>query len=265
MDAYEFLATNLDIDYVCSDRWVAKCKHWNTKWNVFDRPDINDLNMYSFSKKLSEFTKHRNSSVVVDAGSAYYVISQTISNNRVILPGSQGEMGFAIPASIGVAIADPTMDVLAITGEGSFQFNIQELQTIVQNKLPIKMFVLNNGGYLSIRNTQIKYFNNRFAGVDEESGVSFPECSKVAQMYGIKFYKITTAKELNDLLPIILQEDECCLCEVICPSDEKVYPTAAAQQSPDGSFIGQPLENMSPFLPKQEIKEEMLISLHDEK
>jgi acetolactate synthase-1/2/3 large subunit len=265
MDAKKFLESSLSIDYVCPDWWVSKCEHWKTKWDVFDRPDIKQLNMYSFSKKISQITKDRKSAVVTDSGSAYYVISQTISNNRVIIPGSQGEMGFAIPASIGVSVASDDMCVLAITGDGSFQFNIQELQTIVQNKLPIKIFVLNNGGYLSIRNTQIKYFDNRFSGVDKDSGVSFPNLGDVAQTYGINFYKISNMRDLNKILPKILNDSGCCLCEVICPLDEKIYPTAAAKQTSDGSFTGQPLENMSPFLSSEELKREMIISLYDEK
>jgi len=265
MDAKKFLDSSLSIDYICSDWWVNKCEYWKTKWGVFDRPDIKQLNMYSFSKKISQITKDRKSAVVTDAGSAYYVISQTISNNRIILPGSQGEMGFAIPASIGVSTACDDMCVMAITGDGSFQFNIQELQTITQNKLRIKIFVLNNGGYLSIRNTQIKYFDNRFSGVDKDSGVSFPNLEDVAQTYGINFYKISNMKDLNETLPKILNDPDCCLCEVVCPSDEKIYPTSAAKQNSDGSLIGQPLENMSPFLSSEELKKEMIISVYDEK
>jgi len=181
------------------------------------------------------------------------------------LPAAQGEMGFAIPASIGAHLADPDVNMLAITGEGSFQFNIQELQTIVHNKMPIKIFILNNGGYLSIRNTQIKYFDNRFSGVDPESGISFPECEKIAAAYGIKFYKITNMRELENLLPKIINSSGQCMCEIICPPEEKIFPTAASRQEEDGSLTSQPLENMSPFLSKEEFEKEMIIDTHTTK
>ena len=263
MDAKQFMIKNMSTEYKTLDRWRKRCARWKFKWPVFDRPDIDKLNMYSFSKKLSEITKDVEASVVVDAGSAYYVMAQTMTDNRLILPSTQGEMGFTIPASIGVYLADQSMEVLAITGEGSFQFNIQELQTIVHNKMPIKIFILNNGGYLSIKNTQIKYFNNRFSGVDPGSGISFPECEKIATAYGLKFYKISNMQELNQLLPEIINYKGYCLCEIVCPPDEKIYPTAASKQEQDGRLVSQPLENMAPFLSEKELNEEMIIPLNE--
>jgi len=265
MDAKQFILENMSIDYETSNYWLNKAAHWKKIWPVFDRPDMDKLNMYSFSKKLSEETKGQDAAVVADAGSAYYVMAQSMTDNRLILPAAQGEMGFAIPASIGAHLADPDVNMLAITGEGSFQFNIQELQTIVHNKMPIKIFILNNGGYLSIRNTQIKYFDNRFSGVDPESGISFPECEKIAAAYGIKFYKITNMRELENLLPKIINSSGQCMCEIICPPEEKIFPTAASRQEEDGSLTSQPLENMSPFLSKEEFEKEMIIDTHTTK
>lgn len=259
MDAKEFFVSNMQHDYMTDNSWQEKCLSWKNKWNVFDRQDINELNMYSFSKKLSNLTENINSAIIADAGSAYYVIAQSAENNKIILPGAQGEMGFTLPASIGVSLADKNLNVFGVTGDGSFQFNIQELQTIIHNKLPIKTIVLNNNGYLSIKNTQKKYFKERYSGTDASSGISFPDTSKIAKAYGMKYFRISKPEHLNSVLPEVVKYDSCCICEVMCPEVEKIFPTAASKQNSDGKIVSQPLENMFPFLSDEEFKKEMII------
>ena len=239
--------------------WLDTCQSWKTKWSVFDREDIHELNMYSFSKTLSETTK--DSVVVTDAGSSYYVLAQSLLHNQLILPSAQGEMGFALPATIGAYLANPNTTIIGVTGEGSFQFNIQELQTIVHNNLPIKIFILNNGGYLSIKNTQTKFFNKRYSGTGPSSGISFPDAEKIAYAYGIPFKRISTLKELTQNLSSILNSDTYFLCEVMCPTNETIYPTSATLQTEDGKLVSQPLENMAPFLSKEEFEAEMIIPI----
>lgn len=240
--------------------WLSKCKKWKEKWSPFNRDNIDKLNMYSFSKKLSESSL--TSTVITDAGSAYYVLAQSLINNNLILPAAQGEMGFALPASIGSYLANPESNTVCVTGEGSFQFNIQELQTIVQYNLPIKIFILNNGGYLSIRNTQTKFFNKRLSGESKSSGVSFPDCKKIADAYGILFEKINNLEELNNKFDEIMSSNQPYLCEIMCPHDEQIYPTSATLQTEDGKLISQPLENMSPFLSKKEFESEMIVKIY---
>tara|TARA_R110001599_G_scaffold12675_1_gene59140 strand:+ start:2638 stop:4404 length:1767 start_codon:yes stop_codon:yes gene_type:complete len=259
-DAKDFMINNMLSSYICSTDWVEKCGSWKRKWHPFDRDDIGELNMYSFSKAISELAKGRNSAVITDAGSAYYVLAQTVEDSRLILPSAQGEMGFALPAAVGVHYADKSLDLLAVTGEGSLQFNIQEMQTIVQNNIPVKIFVLNNGGYFSIKNTQKKYFNKRYSGIDKDSGISFPDCSKIAYAYGVEYFKADDSETYKDIISKVLEYDGCCICEVICPPDEKIYPTSAAKQLPDGRMMSQPLENMAPFLSDEEFKQEMIVS-----
>lgn len=259
-DAREFMISNMNLGFRTSTSWQERCLRWRNKWNVFDREDIEELNMYSFSKKLSMLTKDIKSTIIADAGSAYYVMAQSASNSRIILPGAQGEMGFTLPASIGVSIADREQNVFGVTGDGSFQFNIQELQTIIQNKLPIKIIVLNNNGYLSIKNTQKKYFEERYSGTDATSGISFPECSKIAKAYGMKYFLIDKPEDLDYTLQEVVNYDSYCICEVICPEVEQIIPSAASKQNSDGKLISQPLENMAPFLPEEEFLEEMIIN-----
>jgi acetolactate synthase-1/2/3 large subunit len=249
-----------NLDYTNNNNeWISKCIHWKNKWSVFNRENINKLNMYSFSKKLSEVSK--DAIVVTDAGSAYYVLAQSLINNKILLPAAQGEMGFALPATIGAAIAKPNNNIIGVTGEGSFQFNIQELQTIIQNKLPIKLFILNNGGYLSIRNTQNKFFNKRFSGESATSGISFPDAEKIAYAYGFPFTRISNIGELNEKLKTIIEYNGCYLCEIMCPVDEEIYPTTLAVKTEDGKIIAQPLENMAPALSQEDLENEMIISI----
>jgi acetolactate synthase-1/2/3 large subunit len=260
-DINNFIHSNMKLEYKCPSTWVKKCEYWKNKWNLFDRKNIDSLNMYSFSKKLGEITKESKSIVVTDAGSAYYVLCQTLVNSRLIVPGAQAEMGFMIPACIGVSLEAKNNNIIGVTGEGSFQFNIQELQTVVQNKIPIKMFVLNNGGYLSIRNTQTKFFNKNFSGVDASSGISFPDLEKIAYAYGIAFKKISNIEELHLNLKGIIEYNGPYLCEIICPSDEEIYPTSATLKTDDGKMVSQPLENMSPFLSKEDFEQEMIVKI----
>lgn len=257
-----FISLNNNLEYKCPVNWAEKCQYWKNKWNPFDREDIDLLNMYSFSKKLGEIAKDIKLIVTTDAGSANYVLCQTLINSRLILPAAQGEMGFMIPACVGVCLGSKNEKIIGVTGEGSFQFNIQELQTIVQNKLPIKMFILNNGGYLCIKNTQIKFFNKNFSGVDADSGISFPDPEKIAYAYGIPFKRISNIKELNENLKSIIEYNGAYLCEIMCPHDEEIYPTSATLKTEDGKLVSQPLENMSPFLSKEEFEQEMIVKIY---
>jgi acetolactate synthase-1/2/3 large subunit len=168
-------------------------------------------------------------------------------------------MGFTLPASIGAAVASGGKNIIGITGDGSFQMNIQELQTIVNFNLPIKIFVLNNGGYLSIRNTMDKFFNSRYYGTDAKSGLTLPEVSKIGLAYGIPCYKLSTSEDLEEILETILDAEGPVLVDVVCPFKQDMSPSSSAKQNEEGKIVSQPLENMSPFLSEEEFKNEMII------
>ena len=183
---------------------------------------------------------------------------------RYITSGAQADMGFTLPASIGVSIAKEKGDVVAITGEGSFQMNIQELQTIVQNKLPIKLFIWNNNGYLSIRTTQKKFFEGRIMGTEEATGISFPEVEKIALAYGIPFFRAAEVNELDEVLDKVFAIEGPVLCEIICPEDQEVIPTVSSAKRSDGSMVSKPIEDMYPFLDRDEFLEQMIVKPIDE-
>jgi acetolactate synthase-1/2/3 large subunit len=149
--------------------------------------------------------------------------------------------------------------VVGITGDGSFQFNVQELQTIKHYGLPIKLFVWNNRGYLSIRKTQERFFDGDYIGTSPESGISFPSIEKVSQAYDIPFVKIKNTGECEQGIKDCLEMEGPVVCEVMCDEEQEVYPTISAMKKEDGTIIGRPLEDMAPLLPREEFYNNMII------
>lgn len=254
---------DVDLDnYSASVAWQEKCQHWRNKWPVYQTAYAHEanINMYQFIHGLEQ--KMREDSVVVsDAGSAYYVTSQALqikAKQRYITSGAQADMGYTIPAAIGVCFAKNNTEVFGITGDGSFQMNIQELQTIVHHKLPIKIFVWNNNGYLSIKTTQTKFFDSRYAGTGTNSGLSCPSFEKIANAYGIAFIQAASPATLNDALEACLQISGPVICEIICPELQEVIPAVSSLKREDGSMVSKPIEDMYPFLTREEFHAEMI-------
>ena len=247
-----------------SSGWAAKCRHWRNLWPVC-LPEYNDLkqgvNMYTLVNVLSQRMPD-DAVVVSDAGSSYYVTSQAVQirgGQRYITSGAQADMGFTLPAAIGVCAARNLRDVLAITGDGSLQLNLQELQTVVHHHLPIKLFVLNNNGYLSIRTTQTKFFEGRLIGTDKSSGVSFPDLSRLAEAYRIPYFRLDSVPATGAVIDQVLGTEGPVICEVFCPENQEVIPTVSSLRRPDGKMISKPLEDMYPFLSREEFLREMIV------
>ena len=252
---------NLKMEKKHSNNWQDKCIHWKNKWPVYQKGyDTNSVNMYEFVKALSELA-NEDSIVVSDAGSSYYVTSQSFTlksiNQRYITSGAQADMGFSLPAAIGACIS-ANKPVIGITGDGSFQLNIQELQTIKHYNLPVKIFVWNNNGYLSIRATQDKFFDGRRIGTDSASGVSFPEVEKISYAYYLPYVKINNVSELRKKLSEIIDSKGPVVCEVICPEYQEIIPAVSAVKNDDGSMTSKPIEDMYPYLDRDEFYKEMI-------
>jgi acetolactate synthase-1/2/3 large subunit len=173
-------------------------------------------------------------------------------------------MGFTLPAAIGACVARKNLDVIGITGDGSLQLNLQELQTVKHHGLPIKLFVWNNEGYLSIRATQRKFFEERYIGTNESSGVSFPDLSKIASAYGIDYLRIDSSDKLPIGIQSVLAHQGPIICEVFCPPDQEIIPAVSAMKKEDGSMVSKPMEDMYPYLPRDEFYENMIITPLDE-
>ncbi|MCK4994833.1 MAG: thiamine pyrophosphate-binding protein [Candidatus Omnitrophica bacterium] len=245
--------------------WLKTCVGWRNKYPVC-LPEYKKLkgkiNIYTLIDELSKKLNSRDV-VVTDAGSVFYAGSQGVKikkGMRYITSGGFATMGFSLPASIGVSAARKGKRVMCITGDGSFQQNIQELQSVIHYKLPIKIFILNNEGYLSIRFTQNKYFKNRLIGEGFKSGVSFPDNKKIANAYGMKYIKISDNKKIAGQLDQILKYRGPVLCEVICPPKQLIIPTVASTKQADGSMVSKPLEDMFPFLSRKEFLSNMTVT-----
>ena len=243
--------------------WIKKCQEWKQKYPVFlpeYKKATGEINLYYFVEALNKKIKN-NIPIISDAGSAFYVVSQAVyihPNQRYITSGALATMGFGIPAAIGVSVANHNKSVITITGDGSFQQNIQELQTIVHYKLPIKIFVINNKGYLSIRQTQKRFFNGHFVGEGINSGVTFPDNQKIANAYGIKYVRLTNSNLIKGL-DEVLKNDGPVLCEVMSPEDQLIIPTNTTEINSNGIMASKPLEDMYPFLPREEFRKEMIV------
>lgn len=244
--------------------WRNTCLKWKNKYPVC-LPEYKNykkgISLYYFVDVLTKKMKP-DAVVLSDAGSAFYVTTQAINlkgDQKYITTGGQAEMGYTLPASIGASVAKGRKEVLGITGDGSFQMNIQELQTIVHYKLPIKIFVWNNNGYLSMRTTQTKFFNGRLIGADPSSGVSLPDTKKIANAYGIKYFKLANSKTLEKDIQKVLAYKGAVVCEVMCLADDRVIPTASSLRRDDGTMVSKPLEDMFPFLDREEFTKNMIV------
>jgi acetolactate synthase-1/2/3 large subunit len=245
--------------------WVKKCVHWKTKW-LFETPpdmlaDNSVINPY-YALKYFYQTAPANKITITSSGSiitnAWHMAN--IKKGDKFIISSQGDMGFELPASIGCQIAEPAKMVVPIFGEGSFQLNIQELQTIIQYNLPIKILLFNNNAYGAIQITQEKFFGKKF-GTDVSSGISFPNTEKIAHAYGIHYMGVCENDKVEKSIDeFIRYTDGPIILEVFCCVQGR-HPRLNAMKNPDGTFTNRPLEDFEPFMDRDEFRKEMIVSI----
>jgi acetolactate synthase I/II/III large subunit len=243
--------------------WLAWCKERMARYPVvLPRHRVfkgRFINPYHFVDRL--FGHLAADDVVVCANGAANVVTFQAAplrkGQRLWANTGCASMGYDLPAAIGAAVARGNKRVICLAGDGSLQQNIQELQTIRHHQWPIKIFVLNNGGYLSIRTTQGSYFN-RFVGESPRSGVSFPDIIGVARAYGLPAYR-AEGKDFETVIDEALGAPGPALCEVMLDPSQSFEPKLSSKVLPDGSMISSPLEDMYPFLEKKELEENLLI------
>ena len=245
--------------------WIDRCITWKNKYPVLlpeYKSTVGAINVYSFMERLSALASEGDV-FIGDAGSAIYAVSQGVNllhdNQRYIPSSAMATMGYTVPAAIGVSAALNDKRVLAITGDGSLQQNIQELQTYLHYKLPIKLFIWNNDGYLSIRASQKNYFDERYIGEGPRSGVSIPDTLKIAEAYGIASARVKDLAELDQAIKKALDHDGPYILEVITPPEQPIIPTVSSRVNADGSMSSRPLEDMAPFLEREEYLSNMII------
>lgn len=200
--------------------------------------------------------------VVAGNGTACVVLFQAgrvKAGQRFFWNSGCASMGYDLPAAIGACFAATDRDVVCLAGDGSLQMNIQELQTVAHHQLPIKLFVLSNNGYISIRQTQDSFFNGRHAGCDAKSGVSFPDVTKLAFAYGIQSAVIDNNSNVETAITAVLTMPGPVVCDVRLSPDYRFEPKLSSERKPDGKLVSKPLEDMFPFLNREEFRSNMLI------
>jgi acetolactate synthase-1/2/3 large subunit len=248
-----------------SGAWLQRCVAWKKKYPVclpeYDKT-VGAINVYTFMDRLSALAREGDA-FIGDAGSAIYAVSQGLilrhNNQRYIPSSAMATMGYAVPAALGVSAALGDKRVIAITGDGSLQQNIQELQTILHYKLPIKLFIWNNDGYLSIRASQKNYFKERYIGEGPRSGVTIPDTLKICAAYGLPAARVGEVADLDAAIQTALDHEGPYVLEIITPPEQAIVPTVSSRVNADGSMSSRPLEDMAPFLDRDEFRSNLLI------
>ena len=250
--------------------WKQRVSEWQTKYPLITeahRDPSTKVSIYNLSEILSQEVAPEDQVVSGSSGSGIeiFIFSYpTRAGQRVFHTAGLGSMGFGLPASIAVSVAagvdGQAQRTICVDGDGGFQFNIQELETVRRLNLPIKFFVLNNDGYASIRASQKAYFGSSSIGADATNGLTVPNLSKIAESYGIASVVIETQANLRADIRRVLDMPGPVLCDVHVIPEEVRGPRLSSTQLPDGSFVSKPLEDLFPFLPREEFLANMIVA-----
>jgi len=259
----EMLAQNLPHrDRRC---WDKRCADWKTRYAVVTeehRRPHGRVSIYNLAEVIGTETDEKDLLVSGSSGSGieiFLLACPTRTGQRIFHTAGLGAMGFGIPGAIGVCLARRQQHTICVDGDGGFQFNIQELETVRRLKLPIKFFVLNNDGYASIRASQKNFFGEARLGCDEQTGLTLPDISKVAAAYGLDTAVIEDQTNLRADVRRVLEMNGPVVCDVRVIPDEIRAPRLASYQRPDGSLVSRPLEDLWPFLPREEFLANMIV------
>ena len=244
-----------------ASEWLNKCLHWKKTFSVVEPHFTNSekIDLYEFVNTLSN-TLPDNCSLVTDSGFIEVILPTNFNfgnGQRSIHPFSQGSMGFALPGSLGAYYAS-NEPVFVIVGDGSIMMNLQELQTISHNKIPIKIIIINNNVYGIIRRRQEELFRGRTIGTDPANGVSCPEFKKVAHAFGFKYQLIDEKIDLETSLKTLVNADGPVICEIMCREDQS-YIEVGTVRDLNRKMVRRPLEDQIPFLDREVFLTEMVI------
>ncbi len=269
MDAGVFIAAILNGADELAPRertpWLERCRAWKERYPVV-LPEWRTpgafVNSFVFSEALAQESSEGDLVVPGSSGAAidtFWIAFRNKRGQRVFSTGGLGAMGFGIPAALGACVAGGRRRTITVDGDGGFQLNIQELATVAHLSLPIKYFVLNNQGYGSIRSMQRNHFKGHLVACDASSRLGLPDTLRVAQAYGLSTFRITSQEALSEQVRGVLNHPGPAVCEVIMDPDQVVGPRVSSVVRPDGSMVSRPLEDMWPFLDREELKANMLI------
>ena len=244
--------------------WLAWCRERVAKYPVV-LPEYwesdNKVNPYCFMDRLSALLADKEMIVCGD-GTACVTAFQTIeirSGRRLFHNSGCASMGYDLPAAVGASIACPEQRIVCLAGDGSIMMNLQELQTMAGRRLPIKLFVLNNWGYHSIRQTQANFFADNIVGCGTDSGLSFPDFGKIAHAFGLPFRRCSRHQDLDTTIKGTLGEIGPAICEVMLGLSQSFAPKLSSRKLEDGRMVTAALEDMAPFLSRDELNSNMLV------
>ena len=247
--------------------WINYCKKIRKKYPIVlnkYKKQKKTINSYYFVDILSDILRPQDV-VVTDMGLSFVGTHQAFKvkkGQRLFTNSGHAPMGWGLPAAIGAFYASNESkikkNIVCLTGEGGLQMNIQELATILHHKIPVKIFIYNNGGYLTIKQTQQLGFKSRIMGSDNDSGLSFPNYELISKSHNIKYFKISETKKIKHIVSKILKINKPVICELILDNEQEQMPKAINKRTANGRSIPTTFEDMYPFLPKNELKSNML-------
>lgn len=244
--------------------WRAQCADWKHRYPPLDGRQFtktSPIGHFQLIDRLSDVIAQDRLVITGSSGLAvevFYTAFRNKPGQRIFLTSGLGSMGYGLPAAIGACIGAGRKPTVCVESDGSLMLNLQELATLKQQNLPLTLVIMNNNGYASIRNTQRNYFEGRYLGSGHASGLWMPDFVSLAQTMGIRCERVTDVRQLSPEL----FDDELKVVEVVLEEDEVLAPKVSALPQADGSIISMPLEDMSPLLPREVLRREMLIDLH---
>ncbi len=260
-DVKNLICALLEEDYAPQKQhepWTAWCRGLVSAYPAvatqYHKKEREPINPYVFIDKLFSHMGNKER-IVCGNGSACVVTFQACrikQGQRMFTNSGCAAMGYGLPAALGVAVSEPDCRVVCIDGDGSVMMNVQELATIAHNQLNIKLIILNNNGYHSIRQTQSSLFKPPFIGIDKESGVGFPDFGKLADAFGLKYFIVHDEMECDAVLEKMLCFEGPCVCEVMIDEKQNFAPKSSSKVMPDGTITSPPLDDMAPFLDREE-------------
>jgi acetolactate synthase-1/2/3 large subunit len=253
IESFVKLFESMNLDYTNSNNsWLIELRELKDKLAVSKEPHdyaTEAINLYEFVDALSA-SLNGTETIITDAGLCFYVMGQAFklkSGQRYIVSGGLGSMGYALPAAIGASL-NVNRQVIAVTGDGSMQMNVQELATLSLLGKNAKVFVINNGGYASLRNTQRSFFGSEYIGTSETSGLTMPDWRLISSAYGIEYRSISRASQLKEMLKEITDSSQTQLIEVFCQYEQVVMPGVGNYKDDFGKLRSDPLFEMKPKL-----------------
>ena len=245
--------------------WTSRCKAWKEKYPVI-LPEYLEpagyVNTYALIDVLSEVLTSDDIIVPGSSGSCAEITPQAFrvkKGQRIINSPGLGSMGYGLPQSIGVCLSGGSKRTVCIIGDGGLQHNIQELETLKRLNIPVKLFVLNNNGYAAIRGTHKRFFEGRLVCCDPSSGLTLPDACKIASAYGLKTVRISDQRNLREEVVNVLNMEGPVVCDVMVDPDLQMAPKLSSMARPDGSMVSKPLEDLWPFLDREEFRANMII------